>query len=101
MAMGKTQKTEILIETHEVIVIRFRERYQTVVCEICSKEVHPFTAEQAARIRNLPSSVLRRRKGDEAVHPVAERTPQLFCGASLGADSSSIENDDFQEEIKK
>ena len=48
MAMDKTRRTSILIETHEVTVVRFAMRSQRVFCDICGLEVPGTTAEQPA-----------------------------------------------------
>lgn len=100
MPTDKTRRTEILIETHEVSVIRLAGKSQTLVCRTCGGLVYAFTAEQAAQVLNLSSSELEKLKQDRSIHSVDEATPHLFCGVSIGTSSSSIERQKHQQEIR-
>ena len=76
MTNGKTRRTEIQIETHEITTIRFsRGARRAFFCERCRREVQAFAPESVAAFSRLVES------GE--IHLIETARGALVCADSL------------------
>jgi hypothetical protein len=89
--MRITRRTEIWIETEEVLLVKWAGRSRTGWCVECQEEVRLVTADEAAMWAGVSSRAMYRQVEESRVH-FAE-TPEgwlLICLKSVGEGSVGI-----------
>ena len=84
--MKAKRRLEIIMETHETTIIRFRPGQTVIFCEACRTASAHLSVARAAELLSLPESEIARLAETEEVHSTetADRV-RLLCGNSLAA----------------
>ena len=80
------KRTEMVIETHEITIIRANGTQRTAFCEICQSSVAGFSIEQISQILKIDSSEVCRLIETRKFHLAARHRFALVCGNSLKDD---------------
>lgn len=82
--MNTDTKTEITVETHEVIIIRHRSRFPKPVCARCGPQAVMLTLDEATALFGYSTRELCRFVEQEEIHFVeTSRRMLLVCPESL------------------
>jgi len=82
--MRRKRRIEITVETHEVVVLRPRQRFIQAWCEKCAEQVKMITVDEAAAVAGVTSRTMYRWVEAEKTH--FSETPEgrlLICPNSL------------------
>lgn len=82
MSEKKERRTSILIEKHEITIIRKKSAGQQVFCEKCLESVSAFTPEKICEIFRIDLAEVIDSIKNNKFHPV-ESNPKMICGNSL------------------
>lgn len=84
--MNAKRRTEVTIETHRVLMIRGRRRYEVIWCEACGKQAEMVSADEAAIVACVSARVIYRWVETDRLH-FAETAEGLVlvCLNSLGS----------------
>jgi hypothetical protein len=81
----KWHRAEIIIESHEVMVIRFGSSHPKVFCGICRSRVNAISLEKAADVAGLDLDALKRLIDTREIHFISPSDGgRLLCANSLG-----------------
>ena len=84
--MSRKKRTEIIIETDQVMVIHMPRGFVRAWCEGCAEEVSMVTADQAAAVAGISLRALCRLIEADALHFIERADRVLFiCPNSLNA----------------
>lgn len=84
--MKTTRRTEIMMETHETTVIRFRHSQTIIFCESCQANTQHLSIFQAVSILSLSESKIAQFADDKQIHLTQTADGLLMlCGNSLAA----------------
>lgn len=87
----KTRRTEIQIETHEVKIIRFSGKQDSVHCDRCQETVSAFTHKQTAELLQMNLTDVCGLIEADKLHLVrTTRGLPLVCGNSLGSENKTL-----------
>jgi hypothetical protein len=83
MAREPHSRTEIRIETSEVLILRNRQRFSQAHCAQCDTLVFTVTLEEAAMVTGESEREICRRVEGRQVHFTETRGRLLICADSL------------------
>lgn len=96
------RRTEITIETEEVIVIRQQKRLLRACCSECAQQVIMLTVDQAAAVANKSSRLIYRMAEAGSIHFLETREGfLLICLQSLISLGQNDSNDSGQDDAEE
>ena len=82
--MKAKRRTEITIETHETMIIRFQQSQIIVFCESCQMDSQHLSLVQAVSILSLSETEINLLVGEKHIHYLETETGEfLICGNSV------------------
>ena len=99
--METKRRTEIVIETHETTIIRFRTRQTaTAFCDFCRETLPHFSARRAAAVLRLSEFAVFRLVESGRLHSSENARGELFiCGNSITGAADDINHETEFKEI--